>query len=294
MRKSLGYYVLMALTWPMQLFPLEFHYLTSDILYVFVYHLFRYRRNVVSENLKNSLPEKSAKELLRIERKFYQHFVDMFIETLYLTHITQHRHSKRLTYENSSLIDELYLKGKSVICVTGHYGNWEFSRLFSVHVKHKLYAIYKKLNVKMFDRFFKDVRGKDGATLLEMRQTYRQLVSDARNNLSFFAVFIADQRPLEKEIQFWMPFLNQDTPVLLGTEKIAKKTNAAVVWGEMQRIKRGYYKIVFKLLTEEPELTEDYEITQAYMKELEKAIVRCPELWLWTHKRWKHKRKTTE
>ena len=210
MEKSFAYYLLMIVTWPMQLFPLEFHYVISDFLYFFVYYIFNYRKNTVKENLKKSFPEKSEKELLQIERKFYHHFVDLFIETLYLTHITQKRHAKRLIFENKEIVDQLYDKGKSIICVTGHYGNWEFSRLFSVHVKHRLYAIYKKLNSTVFDRFFKDVRGKDGAILLEMRQTYKQLVSDTKNGIKYFAVFIADQRPLKSEIQYWMDFLNQD------------------------------------------------------------------------------------
>lgn len=291
MKKSIGYYILMAATWPMQLFPLEFHYLISDFLYLFVYHVFGYRRKIVSKNIRNSFPEKSGDEIKRIERKFYHNFVDMFIETLYLTHITQKKHSKRLIIENKEIIDDLYQKGKSVICVTGHYGNWEFSRLFSVHVKHRLYAIYKRLSVPVFDRFFKDLRAKDGAHLLEMRETYKQLISDNKKGINYFAVFIADQRPLEKEIQFWMPFLHQDTPVLMGTEKIAKKTNAAVVWAEMQKIKRGYYKLVFKLITEEPAVTEKFEITQKFMLQLEKAINNCPESWLWTHNRWKFKKK---
>ncbi|MBN2805267.1 MAG: lysophospholipid acyltransferase family protein [Prolixibacteraceae bacterium] len=290
MKKSIGYYLLHAFTWPMQLFPLEYHYLVSDFLCFFVYRIFRYRLTTVRQNLQKSFPEKSNDELLQIEQKFYHHFVDIFIETLYLTHISQKRHFKRLVFEGDELIEGLYQQGKSVICVTGHYGNWEFSRLFSVKVKHRLYAIYKKLNSPMFDRFFKDIRSKDGANLLEMRQTYKQLVSDSKNGIPYLAVFIADQRPVKSEIQYWMDFLNQDTPVLLGTEKIAKKTNAAVVWAEMQRLKRGYYKLVFRLITDDPASTEPYEITSRYMQELEKAVKRDPEFWLWTHKRWKHQR----
>jgi KDO2-lipid IV(A) lauroyltransferase len=259
-----------------------------------IYRLAGYRTQVVAENLQKSFPEKTEKERKLIERKFYHFFADMFIETLYLTHISPKRHAKRLIIENKEVIDGLYEKGKSVICVTGHYGNWEFSRLFPSFTKYKLYAIYKKLNSKAFDRFYKDLRSKDGAVMLEMRQTYKQLVTDARNGENYLAVFIADQRPLKNEIKFWMPFLNQDTPVLLGTEKIAKKTNSVVVWAEIQKVKRGYYKVVFKVLTEEPRSTEEYEITRMHMQQLEKAIQRCPETWLWTHKRWKHQREQSQ
>ncbi|MDA3929811.1 MAG: lysophospholipid acyltransferase family protein [Prolixibacteraceae bacterium] len=293
MKKSIGYYILMALTWPMQLFPLRFHYVISNCLYLVVYHVFGYRKAVVTENLRNSFPEKNEHELKLIEKKFYHHFVDMFVETLYLTHITKKEHSKRLVYENMELIDDLYAQKKSVICITAHYGNWEFTSLLGVHLKHRLYAIYKKLNNKMFDRFYKDIRGKEGAILLEMRQTFKQLVLDSKNGELFFAGLIADQRPLKNEIQFWMPFLNQDTPMIVGPEKIAKKINAAVVWTELELVKRGYYKLVFKLITDDPKSTQEHEITKVSMKYLEDAIIRCPELWLWSHKRWKHKRENT-
>jgi Kdo2-lipid IVA lauroyltransferase/acyltransferase len=274
----------------MQLFPLEFHYPLSDFFYFWVYYVFRYRRAVVTENLKNSFPEKSKAERLKIERSFFRGFTDMFIETLYLTHLSVKRHSKRLTFENNEIVNELYEKGKSVICVTGHFGNWEFSHLFTIHSKHKVYFIYKKLNNKVFDQFFKDIRSGAGAHPLEMRQTYRQLVSDAQNNIPYFALFLGDQRPQKSEIKFWMNFLNQDTPILLGTEKIAVKTNAAVVWAEMQKIKRGYYNIKFELITENPSETKEYEITRMHMAKLENAIRERPDHWLWTHKRWKHKR----
>lgn len=290
MKKSIGYYLLMAFTWPMQLFPLEFHYIFADILYFIVYHLAGYRKSTVSLNLRNSFPNKSSDELKAIERRFYHHFTDMFIETLYLTHISQKKHAKRLSFENMELIDRLYEEGRNIICVAGHYGNWEFSRLFSVKIKHKLYAIYKKLNSRVFDKFYKDLRGKDGATLLEMKETYKQLVDDAKNGIPYFAVLIADQRPIKQEIQYWMTFLNQETPVLLGPEKIAKKTNAAVVMGEVLRIKRGYYKLVFTEIAEHPQQTKEYEITNKFMHQLESTIKQCPELWLWSHKRWKHKK----
>ncbi|MFA9391636.1 MAG: lysophospholipid acyltransferase family protein [Prolixibacteraceae bacterium] len=294
MKKSLGYNILLVLTWPMQLFPLEFHYVVSDLLFGVLYYLIGYRKATVRINLRKSFPSKSSLELKQLERKFYHHFVDLFIETLYLVHINQKRNTKRLNFENVELINQLYAKGKNIICVTGHYGNWEFLRIHSVPLQHKLYAIYKKLNNPLFDRFFKDVREQDGAHLLEMRQTYKQLVLDTENGIPYFALFIADQRPIKQEIKFWMPFLNQDTPVLTGPEKMAKKTNSAVVWAEMKRLKRGYYKIVFKLITETPADEPEFEITRLFMSELEQAIQRCPEVWLWTHKRWKHQREISK
>jgi Kdo2-lipid IVA lauroyltransferase/acyltransferase len=288
-KKSFGYYILKAVTWPMQLFPLEFHYLVSDFLYFWVYYVFQYRKSVVSKNLRNSFPEKSDAERLKIERSFFHSFTDMFIETLYLTHMNVKKHSKRLRFHNSELLDDLYNRGKSIICITGHFGNWEFAKLFTMHIRHKLYFIYKKLNNKAFDQFYKGIRSSCGAYPLEMRQTYRQLVTDSNNNVPYLAFFIGDQRPMPSEANYWMTFLNQDTAVFLGTEKIAVKTNAAVIWGEIRRVKRGYYEFYFDLITENPAESAEFEITQAYMHRLEKAILERPDHWLWSHNRWKHK-----
>lgn len=289
MGKSFGYYILMALTWPMQLFRLEFHYNAANFIYFVVYRLLAYRRDVVRENLRNSFPLLSPAERKEIERDFYKQLADLFIETLYFTHINVKKEKRRLEIQNFSEVEALIAQKKNIIVVMGHFGNWEFLQLFTQTISSKVYFVYKKLNNRAFDQFFKDLRGRAGIPL-EMKQTFRQLYSQDQNEQPFLALFISDQRPVKGEIKHWVKFMNQDTPVLLGTEKIARKTGAAVLYLELVRKKRGYYSAKLKNICNNATETSELEITNQFMKMLEGSINKYPEQYLWTHKRWKYKK----
>ncbi|MBN2261507.1 MAG: lipid A biosynthesis acyltransferase, partial [Prolixibacteraceae bacterium] len=158
--KSFGYYILKLLTWPMQLFPLQFHYLISDALYVLIYRIVKYRIKVVRTNLSNSFPGKSQTEIQQIEKNFYHGFSDMFIETLYFTHINVKKHNKRLILNNVENLTHPIAQGRNVIVVAGHFGNWEFMQLFAKKIETNKYFIYKKLNNKAFDRFYSELRSR--------------------------------------------------------------------------------------------------------------------------------------
>ncbi|MGF7140874.1 lysophospholipid acyltransferase family protein [Roseimarinus sediminis] len=289
MKKSAAYYLLRLLTRPMQLFPLEFHYRISGLLYLLVYRLFQYRRNVVRSNLQNAFPEKSREHLLQIEKDFYHGFCDMFVETLYFTHLSYKKEAKRLKIENLELVNELLDSGKSIIAVTGHFGNWEFMQLFINQLSVDVYFVYKRLSNPAFDQFYRELRSR-AAVPLEMRQTFRTLLKKAQNKEQFAAYFISDQRPVEKEIQHWLTFLNQDTPVMLGTERIAQKVDAAVVYVELSKIRRGYHSVHFELITTHAASSPKTEITQKFMQLLENSVKKHPDQYFWTHKRWKFQR----
>jgi KDO2-lipid IV(A) lauroyltransferase len=283
------YHILRAFAWPMQLFPLGFHYFASEILYVVVYLVFGYRKKVVSKNLKNAFPQLSEAELKAIERKFYKNFIDIFIETLYFTHINIEKEKGRLEITNYQLIKDLAAENRNILLVMGHLGNWEFLEFLPKEDSLKYYFVYKKLNNKAFDQFFRDLRGR-AATPLEMKQTFRQLYNDTQENKPFLALFISDQRPVKGEIKHWVNFMNQETPVMLGTEKVAQRTGAAVVYFELHRKSRGYHQAHLELICEDASKTAEYEITDAFMQKLEQSIKREPDQYLWTHNRWKFKR----
>ena len=289
MKKSLGYYLLLAVTWPMQLFPLWFHYGVADFLYFLVYYVFAYRKAVVAENLRNSFPEKSPEERNLIEKQFYRGFADMFIETLYTTHINIKKQKHRLEVVNFKPVQDLLDNSYNILVVGGHVGNWEFMRLFQERVDTNKYFVYKKINNKTFDQFYQRLRGR-AADPLEMKHVFRQLMGDVQNGQNFIAYFISDQRPLKHEIKHWVNFLNQDTPVMLGTEKIAVKMKTAVFYMEISRIKRGFHRVSFELLYEDSTKTKPFEITDRFMQRLEQSIQEHPDQYLWTHKRWKFKK----
>ena len=239
-------------------------------------------------NLKNSFPEKTEDELRSIEKKFYHYFFDLILETVKTLTISPKTLQKRLTFTDTEVFEKYQKKNQSIIIVMGHYGNWELGGArFALEPYHKLIVVYHPLKNKKFDKLIYHMRTRLGNGLYAMNNTLRGMLAD-RNNLTATA-FIADQTPSPKGA-FWMDFLNQDTPFFVGTGKIANKLNYPVVYVTVQRTKRGYYNITIEDLCESPKDVTPEEIVQAFSKRLEQDIVKSPETWLWSHRRWKHKR----
>jgi len=287
---NLGYYILFGIFWIIMLIPLRVLYLFSDILYFFSYYLIAYRKKVTLTNLKKSFPEKSSVEIRKIAKRFYRHLFDQFIESFKLLQMNEEQILKRFHYRNPEVLDELYSKNKSIITVFGHYGNWEWLASLPLITKYKVLAIYKPLANSILDKFFIRLREKFGVITVTIQQTLRKILDSQQNKELTIMFFLGDQRPMRRYIKYWTTFLNQDTPVLLGVEKIAKQTDQAVVFIDIQKKKRGFYEIVFTKLFENPKETEEFEITEKHIRTLEKIIINRPELWLWSHRRWKHEK----
>lgn len=285
-----GYYLLKSITWIMQLFPLRVHYLVSDLFYIIAFYIIRYRRSVVEKNLANSFPEKTQKELNLIAKNFYRHICDSFIETMYFDRISFTEGKNCVKYLNPELLNNYLDQGRQVLAFFGHYNNWEWFCNLPLYSTHRLYAVYKKLKNKTFDRFYIKLRGRFGAIPLERADTFKQLLSDNQKGIPSMSAFLFDQTPRIYEIHHWVTFLNQDTPVVLGAEKVAQKLDAVVLFLYSRKINRGHYETEFQLVTDHAKSCRKFEITDMCTQLLEKQIIEHPEFWLWSHKRWKHKR----
>ena len=266
----------------------------SDFFFLIVYYAARYRKRVVMMNLMNSFPEKSEDEIKTIARKFYRHLCDNFIESFYVLNMSEKEFRKRYRYRNPELLRQLLNKDKSIILVMGHYGNWDWLCSLPLYFDQQVLAIYHPLSNKYFDELFNRIRNKFGVRLIQMKTAYREMLTATWNQILTITLFLTDQRPIWSSIHYWTTFLNQETPVLIGSESIAKKLNQAVVFADIQKIRRGYYDVEFKLVCENPEQTREFEITETQTRMLEEIIVKKPEYWLWSHKRWKHKREEIE
>lgn len=288
--KSAGFYIFYVLIWIWTLLPLRILYIFSDMLFPFMYYFPGYRRKIVAENLRNSFPEKTNKELREIEKKFYHHFCDIFIETFKLMHLNNKQLFKRVTLTNPDLLNSLYDEGRDVVAVLGHYCNWEWLILLPLYTKHQTVSIYKPLQDKHFDRFMINFRSRNGMILSPMSNIVREIIKHKKNNTKALYAFITDQTPPRGDILYRTNFLNQDTPVYLGAEKIALKYNMSVVFFRLQKIKRGRYSLTMELLFRDCKGLEDNVITEAHVKRLEEIIREKPEYWVWTHRRWKYKR----
>lgn len=285
---ALGYYLALPFLYGIALLPFPLLYVLSDGFYVLVYHLFGYRKAVVRANLRNSFPEKDAEELKQIERRFYRWFCDLWLETLKTLTISGEEVSRRVVLENDAVLRKYFEQKRSVILVLGHLGNWELGGArFATTGLHHLMVIYHPLSNPYFEKLIAHMRTRLGNGLYAMNDTLRGMLRD-RNILTATA-FIADQSP-RRESAIWTTFLNQDTAVFSGTEKIARKLGYPVLYVHIRRERRGRYRMSIDELVADPSATADGEITAIHTQRLERDIRLQPELWLWTHRRWKHKR----
>lgn len=263
----------------------------SNVLTFVFYRLVRYRRDVVRENLVNSFPEKETREIDIIEKRFYKHLVDIILEILKVTGMTKSDLRSRVSFKNKEVLDRLYDENRSVFLMTGHIGNWEWAgSMIGLNCGFKGVGIAKPLSDPYFDHFMTEKVRKRFFPLdmLASNQTFRELIRRRNEVLSVFIV--ADQTPMASEINFWTPFLNQETGFFLGVEKMSKSLDYAVVYMDTRKKGRSRYEICFTVITEDAKSTEEREITTRYAQLLERSIINQPENWLWSHRRWKHKR----
>jgi KDO2-lipid IV(A) lauroyltransferase len=290
---ALAYYLFYGINWIITLLPLRILYLSSDFLFLLMYYFPGYRRKIVAANLRNSFPEKSQQELNIIEKKFYHHLCDLFVEVLNMTHMSKRELVKRIHFTNPELIDRFYNEGRDIIAIMGHYCNWEWLSSDPIFVKQQMVSVYKPLENKHFDKFMNNIRARYGMVLIPMRQIAREIIENRKNNIRSIYAFITDQTPSGGDIKFWTKFLNQDTPVYLGAEKIAVKYDMPVVFVNISKIRRGFYTFSAELLFEHTAGLPEHLITETHVKRLEEVIRENPEYWLWSHRRWKHKREDT-
>jgi KDO2-lipid IV(A) lauroyltransferase len=278
---------------PISLLPFPLLYGFSDFLYVMIYHLIGYRKKVVLQNIRNSFPEKSEAEQVEICKKFYSHFCDLVVESLKTFTISQKQVAKRVICTNPEVIDKYYAQKRSVIIAGGHYNNWE---LFAVAVdeliKHDTVGIYTPLSNKFFDEKMRKTRSRYGLQMIATKEV-KHFFETNTDKLTA-TIFGSDQSPSNPKSAHWMTFLNQDTGVLFGAEKFAKEYNYPVIYGRLNKVKRGHYTLDFVLVTDTPRETAHAEIIEKVTRLLEKDIQALPQYWLWTHRRWKHKRPVSE
>ncbi len=283
------YYLTYAVLWLFSLLPMWVHYLISDGIYVIVYHLVGYRKKLVRKNLSDSFPEKSEAEIIRIEKDFYRWFCDYFVETIKLLTISRQELRRRMVFKGAELVNKLTENGQSCAVYLGHYCNWEWITSLPLWVTPKAQCgqIYHVLENSEFDKLFLKLRQRMGAVCIPMAETLRKLAEYRQQRQPVVIGYISDQVPFWNNIHHWCPFLNHDTPVLTGTERLARSAGHAVFYIDVERPKRGYYVAEFKLIARDPKQTEDYQLTDAYFTLLEASIRRAPQFWLWTHNRWK-------
>lgn len=285
--------ILFALLRLMSRLPFGALYVLSDVCFPILFYVVRYRRRVVRENIDNSFPELDERERRRIMRRYYRWFCDYVVETIKLLTIRPEALRRRMVMEGVEEMEERLREHPFVFIYLGHYCNWEWISSLPMWTKNESThcgQLYRPLRDKAFDEFFLEMRGRFGAENISKYQALRHIVDLKRRGRKSIIGFISDQVPGWNSIHDWVDFLHQDTPVFTGTERIAKKVDADIYFADVRRERRGYYRVTFRPIADRATDYPDYEITERYMQLLESMIRRQPHLWLWSHRRWKHRR----
>jgi len=272
---------------PLSLLPWRLIYGLSDFLYVILYHVAGYRKKVVMENLRNSFPEKEQKDLNQIAKNFYAHLCDLIAESIKMFSVSENAARKRMRCINPEVQKKVFESGKDVIVAGGHYNNWEMCGVAVPFMfSHKIIGIFKPLKNKFFDDLMRKSRGKFGTLMIPMQEVKDYFASGFHEPTAVF--FIIDQSPSNPSRGYWTTFLNQDTCFMTGAARFAIQYDLPVLFGRIEKVKRGHY--TFRLEEVPVKGLSVEEIMEELIKRLEQQIIEKPEFWLWTHRRWKHKR----
>jgi len=255
-----------------------------------LYHVFRYRKKTVEDNLKLVFPEKSESERKQITKEFFHHLCDMILEAIKSMNISVEDMKARFKFTNIEVIQDYEKRQKSIALMCAHYGSWEWIFILQAYTSHLTFAIYKKLNNVYFDKLVRKIRARYDSYLITTKESINVLVENKKKGLITINGFAADQSPKKEKAYHWNTFMGIEVPVHTGAEMLAKKLDMPVVFFSVKRIKRGFYETTFQTLAEHPNEFKDYEITDQFLKLVENQIHEAPQYYLWTHKRWKHRK----
>ncbi|MBO7596839.1 MAG: lysophospholipid acyltransferase family protein [Bacteroidales bacterium] len=285
----IGYLAFRMLIFSVRITPFPILYFWSDVISFIIFRVIRYRRKVINTNLTMCFPEKTEEEKKEIRKKFYRHFTDLLLESFKGYALPVEKLAARYPYENKELTEKLYKEGKSMLVAFSHYGNWEWATQTVVYEhSHHMAVLYKPMKNRYIDNYIKTCREHRGTHLCPIDKTKYMFAMREKQPMGF--VMLGDQNPSNTKRGFWVNFMGIDTCVLHGIEMYSKMFNLPVIYLESRKVKRGHYQQYISMLVEDPEKCAPGEISALYMHKLEESLKRDPAYWLWTHKRWKHKR----
>lgn len=276
--------------WLLSRLPMRILYGLSTLLFLLIYHIIGYRRKVVMENLNLVFPNNSKADNKQISRNFYIHFCDLLVETIKGFTISEKEIQKRFALANAHILEDYYIRDRSVLLMAGHYGNWEWTGILNKSFPHQGLAVYKPLKNKQFDTLVKKTRGHFGAKIVCNKKIVVTLFRMWKKNIKTLTYILSDQSPKLNDFKYRDTFLGVDVPMFTGTEELAKKLDFAVIYLKVEKIKRGYYRASLVPITDSPREFPDFEITRKFFDLLEEQIHDKPEFYLWSHKRWKHRK----
>lgn len=292
--QRLVYLMVSPVLWGISKLPFAILYLLSDGFFFILYRIIRYRRKVVKENLELVFPEKSSAERLTIERDFYSHMCDMFLEMIKTLGISEEELQKRFVFTNLDTFRQFEANNRSTLTFFPHYASWEWTIALDPYIKSKGYGVYQRINNRYFDRWVRRVRARLGTTLITTRESWKVMAKNKAEGVIATYGILNDQSPSRKKARYWTSFMGISVPIHTGAETLCKKYDFPALYLKVRKLKRGHYEGTFIVLEAHPRDVPDYGITDAFLREVESAIREAPQYYFWTHKRWKHRNKAPD
>lgn len=283
------YKLVYPILWFISKLPWRFFYIFSTIIFFLVYYVVRYRRKIVTQNLKLAFPNKSLIEINKIRKDFYKHMCDMFLEMIKSISISSEEMKQRFKVTNIEKLHELEAKGENIIIFMAHYASYEWANVVDIQTNFQAVGVYKQIGNKYFDRLVQKIRARFGSRVVTTKEAMKVITEDQLNNGLYMYALVSDQSPKINKATFWTDFMGVKVPVFLGAEVLSKRLGLNAYYLQVEKVKRGYYEAKLITLTEDPKNCEDYSIIKKYTRLLENQIYKNPQYYLWTHKRWKHR-----
>ncbi|MDB3862363.1 lysophospholipid acyltransferase family protein [Flavobacteriaceae bacterium] len=287
---AIVYYLFYPLLFLVSRLPFPLFYLLSDGVCFLLYRVFGYRKSVVRSNLKLALPHLNNQEYHALERKFYRHLCDLFLEIIKSMGMSKKEMLKRFKVRNIEVLTQFEKENRSAFLMCGHYASWEWMMSLGYHMNHLGYGIYRPIKNPYFDHLIKKIRSRHDAYMIPQKTAAEIIREKELKNERGVYGFASDQSPRPTSKSYWRTFLGIDVPVFTGAERLARELNIPVVFGKIKRVKRGYYELEFKLISDQSKDTAVNQITDVYTEWLEEQIKEDPSQYFWTHKRFKHAR----
>lgn len=284
------FYLVYAFLWLISILPFPIFYFVSDCIFVLIYYIVGYRKKTVRSNIQLTLPHLSKKEQLQVEKKFYKHMCDMFMEMIKTISISKKEIQKRFTFTNIELFHEYEKKKKSIILFYAHYASWEWSITLGTFINFKGFGIYKKIRNPYFDKLVKDIRSHFDATLIDTKATTKTVIENQNKGILGVYGFISDQTPAKQKAKYWDTFMGHQVPIHIGGESLARSLDMNVLYMKVSKVKRGFYEATFIPITDNIKAEPKFEVSRKFIREVEKQIYEAPEYYFWTHKRWKYEK----
>ncbi|OCA70402.1 lipid A biosynthesis acyltransferase [Chryseobacterium contaminans] len=268
--------------------PLRILYIFSDVMFFLNYYLVGYRKTVITQNLRNSFPDKSEEEIRKIRKKFYRNFSDYLVETIKSFSISETESRVRMQHINQDLFHEAKKEGKNIILLAGHVFNWEWiNALAKIIPQAHCHPVYRKVNSDFWENQMKKVRNKFGNEALEANEVIRNIFRSENNGDSAY-MFVADQTPHFSHVTYGLEFMHQRTPAFIGYDKLATRMDLAFIYCEMKKVKRGYYQVNYYRIYPDQERFTEHEVVRKFHKMLENTLHKHPDNYLWSHRKWKY------